>query len=76
MNETQSAPIILVHGLFGFNQLTFGGLKVAEYFRSIPEALRRDGHRVPDPPRRNPGGSFAIQRPRLIPSRYAKLGLI
>src|SRR5437016_6235449 len=59
MNQTQSAPIILVHGLFGFNQLTFGGLKVAEYFRSIPEALRRDGHSVPDPPRLNPGGSVA-----------------
>src|SRR5205085_3975247 len=57
MNE--AAPIILVHGLFGFNQLTFGGLKVAEYFRSIPEALRRDGHSVPDPPKLNPGGSVA-----------------
>ena len=57
MNQTQSAPIILVHGLFGFNQVTFGGLKVAEYFRSIPEALRRDGHSVPEPPQLNPGGS-------------------
>ncbi len=59
MNETQSAPIILVHGLFGFSQLTFGGLKVTDYFREIPEALRRDGHVVPEPPRLNPGGSVA-----------------
>ena len=59
MSEIHNAPIILVHGLFGFNQLTFGGLKVAEYFRSIPEALRRDGHSVPDPPKLNPGGSVA-----------------
>ena len=59
MSDTQSTPIILVHGLFGFNQLTFGGLKVAEYFRSIPDALRRDGHSVPEPPKLNPSGSVA-----------------
>src|SRR5437588_2563473 len=59
MSETQSTPIILVHGLFGFNQLTFGGLKVTDYFRLIPDALRRDGHPVPEPPRLNPAGSVA-----------------
>jgi triacylglycerol lipase len=59
MSENQSAPIILVHGIFGFNQLTFGGLKVADYFRSVAEALRRDGHVVPEPPQLNPGGSVA-----------------
>lgn len=59
MSETQSAPIILVHGLFGFNQLTLGGLKVTDYFRLIPDALRRDGHVVPEPPKLNPAGSVA-----------------
>lgn len=59
MSETQSAPIILIHGLFGFNQLSLAGVKVTEYFHLIPEALRRDGHNVPDPPTLNPGGSVA-----------------
>ena len=59
MSETQSAPIVLVHGLFGFNQLTLGGLKVTDYFRLIPDALRRDGHVVPEPPKLNPAGSVA-----------------
>jgi len=58
MSETQS-PIILVHGIFGFNQLTLGGLKVTDYFRLIPDALRRDGHVVPEPPQLNPAGSVA-----------------
>jgi triacylglycerol lipase len=57
MTESESAPIVLVHGIFGFNQLTLGGLRLAEYFRSIPEALRADGHFVPEPPRLNPAGS-------------------
>ena len=59
MSETQSAPIILVHGLFGFNQLKLAGVKVTEYFHRIPEALRSDGHSVPDPPKLNPAGSVA-----------------
>ena len=59
MSETQSAPIILVHGIFGFNQLTLGGLKVTDYFRLIPDALRRDGCVVPEPPQLNPAGSVA-----------------
>ena len=57
MNESQTAPIVLVHGIFGFSQLTVGGLKVADYFRLIPDALRRDGHVVPTPPQLNPAGS-------------------
>jgi triacylglycerol lipase len=59
MSEFQSAPIVLVHGILGFNQLTFGGLRLADYFRLIPEALRNDGHLVPLPPRLNPAGSIA-----------------
>ncbi len=59
MSESQTAPIVLVHGIFGFNQLTLGGLKVADYFRLIPDALRGDGHVVPAPPQLNPAGSVA-----------------
>ena len=43
MTESQMAPIVLVHGILGFNQLTLGGARLAEYFRLIPEALRNDG---------------------------------
>ena len=59
MNESKLAPIVLVHGILGFNQLTLGGLKVADYFRLIPEALRNDGHVVPQPPQLNRAGSIA-----------------
>jgi triacylglycerol lipase len=40
------APIVLAHGLFGFNQIVLGGLTLAEYFRGIPEWLRASGNRV------------------------------
>lgn len=53
------APVVLIHGLFGFNQFSAGGHKVADYFRNIPEALRADGHIVPQPPQLNPAGSVA-----------------
>jgi triacylglycerol lipase len=59
MTESQNHPIVLVHGILGFNQLTLGGLKLAEYFRRIPETLRAAGHLVLDPPRLNPAGSVA-----------------
>ena len=59
MSESQTAPIVLVHGVLGFSQLTVGGLKIADYFRLIPDALRKDGHVVPTPPRLNPTGSIA-----------------
>lgn len=59
MNGSLDVPIVLVHGILGFNQLTLGGLKVADYFRSIPDALRSDGHLVPEPPRLNPAGRIA-----------------
>jgi triacylglycerol lipase len=55
-NATKPAPIVLVHGIFGFNQLTLGGAKIADYFRGIPEALHEAGHVVPLPPRLNPAG--------------------
>jgi triacylglycerol lipase len=40
------APIILVHGLFGFDRLAMGAWTIAHYFRAIPEMLRAAGNRV------------------------------
>ena len=39
-------PIVLVHGLFGFDSLRLGPWLVAHYFQGIPEALRAVGNRV------------------------------
>ncbi|HJZ79408.1 MAG TPA: hypothetical protein VKD91_03655 [Pyrinomonadaceae bacterium] len=59
MTESDTAPIVLVHGILGFNQLTVGGARLAEYFRLIPEALRAAGHTAAEPPHLNPTGSVA-----------------
>ena len=59
MPDFETQPIVLVHGILGFNQVTLGGLKLTEYFRLIPETLRSAGHFVPEPPRLNPAGSVA-----------------
>jgi triacylglycerol lipase len=40
------APIVLVHGLMGFDALRLGPLLLAEYFRGIPQAFRAAGNRV------------------------------
>src|SRR5947208_11973358 len=40
------APIVLVHGLFGFTQVRLGGWVLAQYFRDVPQALRAAGNRV------------------------------
>jgi triacylglycerol lipase len=40
------APIVLVHGLFGFDSLRVGPWLVAHYFQGIPDALRAAGNRV------------------------------
>ena len=53
------APVVLVHGIFGFDQLTLGGLRIADYFRLIPSALRAQGNVVPEPPQLNPAGSIS-----------------
>lgn len=39
-------PIVLVHGLLGFNVVRVGPLHVASYFPGIAEALRDAGNRV------------------------------
>lgn len=40
------APIVLVHGLLGFNRLQMGNWVLADYFPGIAEALRAAGNRV------------------------------
>jgi triacylglycerol lipase len=40
------APIVLAHGLFGFDQIALGRLTLASYFRGIPGWLRSAGNRV------------------------------
>src|SRR4051794_20688124 len=43
---TLSAPIVLAHGLFGFERLGLGRFTWACYFRGIPEFLQSLGNRV------------------------------
>jgi triacylglycerol lipase len=40
------APIVLAHGLAGFSQIAVRRLRVASYFRGVPEHLRAMGCRV------------------------------
>ena len=40
------SPIVLVHGLFGFDRLKLGAWKLADYFAQIPEFLASAGNRV------------------------------
>jgi triacylglycerol lipase len=58
-NPALDTPVVLVHGIFGFDQLTLGGIRIADYFRLIPHTLRAQGNIVPEPPQLNPAGSVA-----------------
>jgi triacylglycerol lipase len=40
------APIVLVHGLLGFDEIRLGRWVLAAYFRGIPEALAAGGNHV------------------------------
>jgi triacylglycerol lipase len=40
------APIVLAHGLFGYDRIGVGRLTIVSYFRGIPEFLRGGGNRV------------------------------
>src|SRR5579864_7575531 len=46
MGARLQSPIVLAHGLFGFERIGVGRLTVASYFRGIPQSLRADGNRV------------------------------
>jgi triacylglycerol lipase len=58
-NESHTAPIVLVHGIFGFTRIALGNLKNVDYYREIPDALRKDDHVVPAPPQTHRTGSVA-----------------
>ena len=40
------SPVVLVHGLFGFNILGVGGMKLVDYFPGIGDLLTNAGNRV------------------------------
>jgi triacylglycerol lipase len=40
------APVVLVHGLFGFSQFRVAGFTLANYFPGIPEFLAAPGNRI------------------------------
>jgi triacylglycerol lipase len=40
------APIVLVHGLLGYDELRMGGWTVSRYFAGVPSFLRQAGNRV------------------------------
>jgi triacylglycerol lipase len=40
------SPVVLVHGLFGFDRIQAGNWVLADYFPGIPDALRAAGNRV------------------------------
>ena len=54
------SPIVLVHGLFGFDELQVANYTVASYFPRIPEFLRAAGNRVLIPTLSPTGGT--VQR--------------
>ena len=46
MNTSYQAPIVLVHGLLGFDRLNLGRYELKRYFPGIEEQLEGAGHRV------------------------------
>lgn len=58
------SPIVLVHGLLGFDEMKVGNRQVACYFPGIPEALRAAGNRVLLP-RVSPTGGIAERAAQL-----------
>lgn len=58
-------PLILVHGLFGFDSFRIAGWQAMTYFRGIGEALKAKGHRVAAP-RLSPMGGVADRARQLI----------
>src|SRR5581483_2986710 len=41
-----SAPIVLVHGLLGYDRVVLGRWTLANYFTNLPDVLRAAGNRV------------------------------
>jgi triacylglycerol lipase len=58
------APVVLVHGLFGFNRLGVGSWVLANYFHGIPDALLAAGNRILVP-RVSPTDSVTVRANQL-----------
>jgi triacylglycerol lipase len=58
------APIVLVHGLLGFDRLGVGPVTLASYFPGIPQYLRQAGNRVLIP-RLSPTSGVAVRGEQL-----------
>ena len=56
MTNFAKTPIVLVHGILGFDRIGLPGFPI-EYFNGIPKALRDAGYTVPEPPALPPAGS-------------------
>jgi triacylglycerol lipase len=64
MTPRLQAPIVLVHGIFGFDEIRMGGYTFASYFRNIPCFLRSTGNRVLVPAL-SPTGGIAYRAEQL-----------
>jgi triacylglycerol lipase len=51
------APIVLVHGILGFDEWELAGQDIVDYFRGVREFLSDAGYTVPQPPKLNTAGS-------------------
>jgi triacylglycerol lipase len=58
------APVVLVHGLLGFDHVRVANLTLASYFPNIPETLEQAGNRV-FVPALSPTGSIAQRAAQL-----------
>lgn len=58
------SPIVLVHGLLGYDRLRLGGRTIASYFSKIPELLVAGGNRVLVP-KLSPTGGVAERAAQL-----------
>ena len=56
MSSFMQTPIVLVHGILGFDRLGLPDSPIS-YFRRIPKALSDAGYTVPEPPVLNPAGT-------------------
>lgn len=56
MSNFRETPIVLVHGILGFDRLGLPSSPIS-YFRGIPRALTNAGYTVPEPPALNSAGS-------------------
>ena len=57
--KSMKTPIVLAHGMLGLAQAFIQGLRLADYFKGIPEWLRENGYEVITPKVAGIGSSVA-----------------